>query len=199
MRIPLLVLWLLIPLGAWAYHEGPGQDRLAVDRAGSHIADGHAAAEKGQYKLALKHFEAAAKVLPKERVAEARWLRLEIDKAKLEAEKLPEAHADLKSLVEELTGAIAKGEDVDAALLSGAREALASSQYYMTWLMRLEGRPREDWEPEIEASRQNYRLLAELSADDPAVAMRFQKDVESAVRLARMDLGELQGLPLPSQ
>ena len=85
-----------------------------------------------------------------------------------------------------------------AKLLTEARSTLANSQYYMTWLMRLEGYGQEVWEPEIEAARQTYKLLAEQAAD-PKERQRHQEDLEAAVRLARMDLGELQGLPLPSQ
>ena len=85
-------------------------------------------------------------------------------------------------------------------LTEEVRSTLANSQYYMTWLMRLEGRSREEWEPEIEASRQNYRLLAEKSKTDGDTKFeRHQKDLESAIRLARLDLKDLQGLPLPSQ
>jgi hypothetical protein len=71
----------------------------------------------------------------------------------------------------------------------------------MTWLMRLEGKSRQDWEPVIEAARQSYRLLAEQSGagDDGEAHARDLQDLESAVLLARMDLTELQGLPLPSQ
>ena len=31
MRYLLLGAWLLVPIGAWAYHEGPGQDLLDLD------------------------------------------------------------------------------------------------------------------------------------------------------------------------
>jgi hypothetical protein len=77
---------------------------------------------------------------------------------------------------------------------------LANAQYYTTWLMRLEGLPREEWLKEIEASRQNYTLLAEQSkeAGDTNGAAKQATNVESAVRLARIDLKELQGIPLPS-
>jgi hypothetical protein len=67
--------------------------------------------------------------------------------------------------------------------------------------MRLEGAPREEWEPEIEASRQNYKLLAEdksLSRDGELVSLAAE-NLESAIRLERMSLSDLQGLPLPSQ
>jgi hypothetical protein len=78
---------------------------------------------------------------------------------------------------------------------------MANAQYYMTWLMRLEGLGRDAWEPEIESARQTYKLLAEQAeqrGDTPA-AKTHQEDLESAIRLARLDLSELQGLPLPSQ
>ena len=86
-------------------------------------------------------------------------------------------------------------------LLRESREALANAQFYMTWLLRLEGKPREEWEPKIEAARQNFRQLAE-DADvrgDGAQSKRSREDLESAVKLARMEIQDLQGLPLPSQ
>ena len=60
----------------------------------------------------------------------------------------------------------------------------------------MEGFGQDVWEPEIEAARQTYKLLAE-QASDPKQRQKHQEDLEAAVRLARMDLGELQGLPLP--
>ncbi|MCA9215380.1 MAG: hypothetical protein KDB27_20085, partial [Planctomycetales bacterium] len=82
--------------------------------------------------------------------------------------------------------------------LNEARAALANSQYYRTWLMKLEGLPEETWKPEIESARQTYRLLAE-SVADAELEKRFKEDLESTIRLARMDASDLQGLPLPSQ
>ena len=92
-------------------------------------------------------------------------------------------------------------KQADEKLLQDARAALAHSQYYMTWLMRLEGQARETWEPEIENARQTLRLLqgqAEQDGDQ-AAAKSFRENLESTIRLARMDLSDLQGLPLPSQ
>jgi len=111
--------------------------------------------------------------------------------------QLPEACHDLAALVDEIAGDPAP----DAKLLDGARTALANAQYYTTWLMRLEGASRDEWEPQIEAARQNYKLIAEKadSAGDPKLAAATREDLESAIRLARMDLADLQGLPLPSQ
>ncbi len=112
------------------------------------------------------------------------------------AKQLPEASADLDVLVAECR----TDKQADPALLADAREALANAQYYMTWLMRLEGFPRDEWEPEIEGARQTYRLLAEQAepTGDRSAKQR-KEDLESAIRLARMEPGELQGLPIPKQ
>ena len=56
------------------------------------------------------------------------------------------------------------------------------------------------WEPEIEAARQNYKLVAARAeqAGNAELAATETENLEAALRLARMDLTELQGLPLPS-
>jgi hypothetical protein len=64
--------------------------------------------------------------------------------------------------------------------------------------MRLEGLDRTVWEPEIEAARQNWRLLAEQATTDKDKLLH-QEDLEAAVRLARLEIEDLQGLPLPSE
>ena len=71
----------------------------------------------------------------------------------------------------------------------------------MTWLMRLEGKPREKWEPEIDSARATFKLLAAEATKrkDQKAAKRNLEDLEASIKLARMDLGELQGLPIPSQ
>ena len=197
MRTILLFVWLLSPVLVAAYHYGPGQQRLVLDDTAALLQAADRHAEAGEWSDAVGQYEAALTLLPDARVQEIRRVRLERDKAQLLARQLPLAHDDLTSLVEEMTA----DKDADPTVLAEARSALANSQYYMTWLMRLEGLPRDIWEPEIEAARQNYRLLAEEargSGGDEKVK-GHQEDLESAIRLARMDLSDLQGLPLPSQ
>lgn len=197
LRILLLTGWMLLPVAGLAWHLGPGQEQKALDDAARHIRAAEAAAAGGDYALAIEKYDEALKALPPGRTAEGRKLRLEKAKAQMLARQLPEAHGELKALVDEL----AADPGADPKLLADARSTLANSQYYMTWLMRLEGMSPNDWEPEIEAARQAYKLLAE-EADargDAAAAKKHREDLEAAIRLARMDLGELQGLPLPSQ
>jgi hypothetical protein len=205
MRKLFLTLWCVLPLGGAAYHYGPGRARLVLDQAAAavdearehvHAAQGLTGAEaSAEWALAAARFEAALGLLPKESTAERRGLTLERAKCRMLCSELPQANAELRSLVQELEGDPA----ADPALLSDARRTWANSEYYMTWLTRLEGAPKEEWEPRIEAARQVYKLLAEDGETPAETKKGLQEDLEAAVRLARMDLGELQGLPLPSQ
>jgi hypothetical protein len=211
MRKFLLFVWLLLPAAALAYHYGPGQDRLRCDQASEAVARAQEFGFKAR-QLALEQGDEAAKglwteaekacgealaLVPVERTAEIRPLRLERAKAQTYIGQLPEARHEFEALLEEFSAdpAAAKSD------VREAREGLAQSQYYMTWLMRLEGSPRTEWEPEIEAARQNYKLLAEdaIALGDTSAANRGREDLESAVKLERMELKDLQGLPLPSQ
>ena len=197
LRILVLTGWLVLAVLGVAYHLGASQTDQKLDAASAAIRAAETAAAEQDYPAAVERYEEALKNLPAGRTAEARKVRLEKAKAQMLAKQLPAAHADLKTLVDELAADPAG----DARVLADARSAMANSNYYMTWLMRLEGLAHEAWEPEIEAARQTYKLLAEQAdaAGDADAAKKHKEDLEAAVRLARMDLGELQGLPLPSQ
>ena len=199
MRNILLVSWLLLPIGAWAYHEGPGQDRMALDDADAVIVAAHAAANEGRWREAVAKYEEAIGKLPTKHGAAVsattlRRLQLELNKARMQASGLPDAREGLDALVEEMEADPA----ADPQLLAETRQALARSQFYTTWLMRLEGRDRKEWEPEIDAARQNWRLLAEQARDDKEAATH-RSDLESAIRLSRLEIEDLQGLPLPGE
>ena len=197
MRYPILVFWLLLPLAAWAYHEGPGQKAVKLDEVDAQLVRAQDAIAEEDWAAAIESYDEALKALPENRVPTSRRLRLALNQARMMFKQLPAARKDLDQLVTEM----AADAEADQALLDEARTALASSQYYITWLMRLEGHVREEWEPEIEAARQTYRLLAERAeaSGDEATSSERREDLESAVLLARMDLQELQGLPLPNQ
>jgi hypothetical protein len=198
LRILLLTGWLLVGVaGAVAHFYGPGVERQKLDTVASSLRAAEAYAADGDFALAVDKYNEALKALPDGRTAEERQIRVERAKAMMLAKQLPDAHADLRSLVDEL----AADESADPKLLAEARSTFANSQYYLTWLMRLEGLARDAWEPEIEAARQTYKLLAEDAEKrgDSTAGSRYKEDLESSIRLARMELAELQGLPLPSQ
>ena len=194
MRKILILIWMLIPIAAMAYHLGPGQQEIVLDDADVAIQQAEAHKSNEEWAKAVADYERALSMLP-DNEREASWrLRIEKAKAQMLASELPAANKDLKALVDDLLAE----KDVDANILNDARAAMANSQYYRTWLMRLEGLPRETWEPEIESARQTYKLLAETT-EDSSKQKKLKEDLESTIRLARMDLKDLQGLPLPSQ
>jgi len=197
MRGFLLALWLLVPALAGAYHYGPGQERLRLDETQSELATAVSLRTHGMHEGAAESFTAALGQLPAERVDETNRIRVERAKSMLLAKQLPEAYDELATMLPELLAS----SDTDPKVLADARETFANAKYYLAWLMRKEGEPREAWEPEIEGSRQLYKLLAEEAeaAGDEAALTRHQEDLEAAIRLARLDLSELQALPLPSQ
>lgn len=206
-----LFVWLLLPVAALAYHYGPGQDHLSADRSANALERARAAeqqarevaardgeeAARGHWAQAEAAYAQALDLLPAARIAEARAIRLARAQAQMFISELPQARSELSALVDEL----AQDPSADPSLNMRARSALANAQYYTTWLMRLEGGAHEQWEPEIEASRQNYKLLAEQAehAGDAKLARESRENLEASIRLERMELSDLQGLPLPSQ
>ncbi|MGJ8723747.1 MAG: hypothetical protein ACSHYB_04240 [Roseibacillus sp.] len=194
MKIALTTLWLLIPLAFAAWHFGPGQSHLDLDEAQGSINKAEAALADEDYSQAIKCWEAAMGKLPKEEVTTARRIELEIAKAKMLNKKLPEAREELAELMLVLD----QDPNADPQLRDETRAALANARYYMTYLMKLEGLPDSEWEPEIEAARQEYKLLAQTAAD-PELAKTSADDLEATIRLARIDPAELYGLPIPSQ
>jgi tetratricopeptide (TPR) repeat protein len=192
-----LALW-LVPLAAvTVFHFAAAQPFRRMDTIGDHVQSARNLLKQEQYSPAVAEFDKALEVLPDDSMELRRELQLEQAQAKMNASRLPEAHGDLKKLLDELLDEDDATEDFE----NRVRESLASSQYYMTWLMRLEGLSRDEWEPEIESARQNYRLLAERATDaGNAKESKTQlENLESSIRLARLDLTDLQGLPLPSQ
>jgi hypothetical protein len=189
----LLCCWLLTPVVLLAYHYGPGQSDLARDEAARQIALATAFEQSEHWPEAVTAYTDALAKLP-ESDRDARWqLRLAKSKARMQVGELPEAITDLDGLLVEMQKGGAKARQSEEV-----RSQLATAQYYAAWLMRLEGAPTDEWTVQTENARQHFRLLAEdkLKSDAPA-AKAHQEDLEATIRLARMDLSELQGLPLP--
>lgn len=197
MRIGLLMLWLAVPVAAGFYHLGPGQKDLKNDITSLHLAKAVNYAAKEDWSVAQSYYAKALESLPDDRLAERRQIRLERAKALLNDSQLAPAYNELTELLEELAG----DQEADRQLVNEAKGTLAHAEYYLTWLLRLEGEPKEIWELEIESARQTYRMLAEEAekAGDTQAAQRHSEDLEAAIRLARMDLSELEALALPSQ
>ena len=195
MRKLFIFIWLLIPLGAAAYHFGPGQESLKFDQAYQHIDLAEKHLSDKEFAEAVVDFDKAISSLPNGDISIAKKLRLEKAKAQMQCSQLPEAYKNLESMLSELN------ENTEPKIRAEIKSTLANAQYYITWLMRLEGHPREVWEPVIESSRQNYYAAAEFtkSEGNQKTTDELLQNLEASIKLARMDLDELQGLPLPNQ
>jgi hypothetical protein len=187
----LMGIWLLIPVLLLAYHYGPGQSRLALDRAASKIAEARAREAKEDWQGAFQAWSDALTETPQSQTGPRFQLRLAQARTRMYTGELPEAIEDMQSLLTDIQRGHANRE-----LEREVRRTLAGAQYYAGWLMRLESAPAEEWLLPVEEARQHFRLLAE-ETQDPRAVVNYKKNLEATIRLERMDLSELQGLPLP--
>lgn len=200
MKKLLFILWLLAPVAIIAWHYGPGQAQLRRDLAGDTLRSARAAAEAEDWDRAAQLYGEAAKVQPEENVVDRQRLELAQATYRVRAGELIEGQEQLEELLADLE----TQDDRDPALAASVRHELATASYFTAWLMRLEGATAEEWKPEAERARQQYRLLAELAvetdaadpADDEQVAS-FQKNLEATIRLEQMDLSVLKSMPPP--
>lgn len=197
MKILVLTLWCLVPLGLLAYHYGPGREQMTIDAAASALDQATAQADAGDWNAAIAGYEESLATLPKDKIDEARRIRLELAKARMEASQLPKAREELAALAHEL----AQDPNAHAKLRDETLGTLANARFYMTYLMKLEGLPDSEWEPEIEAARQEQKLLVQRAteAGDSSAAKKHSDDLESAIKLARMEPEELYGKAIPKQ
>jgi hypothetical protein len=191
----LFSIWLLVPVALVAYHYGPGQAALGRDRAAALTREAVAREHAEDWSGALAAYRQSLASLPAEDVSGRFRLRLAVANARMYTGELPEAMQELEALLGEMIKAAAP-----APSLREVRRTLAGAQYYAAWLMRLENAPTEEWMEPAENARQNFRLLAEQTQASAAEgAEDYQKNLEAVIRLQRMDLSELQGLPLPKK
>ncbi|HPF14216.1 MAG TPA: hypothetical protein PLJ12_08095, partial [Planctomycetota bacterium] len=64
MKKILLAAWLCLPVAGWAYHQGPGQERLRLDRVDAALADAAQELQDGNHDAAVQGYELALKELP---------------------------------------------------------------------------------------------------------------------------------------
>ncbi len=197
MKTMALLLWMLLPLGAIAWHLGPGVDGRARDRAASAVARAEKASASGDAEEAVSAWSAALEALPTADVAAARRIGVERAKSRIAAGQLAAASKELEAIV----AAVTADPAADPALVADAEDVLATSDFYVAWLKRLEGQPRDEWEPHAESARQTWRRLADTdeARGDADRLVDHTRNLEAVVRLARMEPDELQGLPIPKE
>lgn len=187
----LFALWLIFPVLLLAYHYGPGQSNLMQENVAQKLAEARALESAEDWVAVMKAYDEALGLVP----SESNRLRFQLLLAKAKARaytgELPEAIQDLENLLEAM-----QREAMDTTLIGETRGNLATAQYYAAWLMRLEGAATGEWMLPVENARQHFRLLAEESSS-AGQREDYQKNLEATIRLARMDLSELEGMPLP--
>jgi hypothetical protein len=169
---------------------------LSRDRAAKQIALAKAAEARDQWKLAEACYRQALQDLPTQDVDVRLAARLAHAKTRMYLGELPEAMADVESLLQD-----ALRDSDDLKLQNQIRTTAGSMHYWVAWLMRLEGAEKDEWTEQTECARQYFRMLAEdaVAGGDSSNADSHQKNLEATIRLARMDLSELKGLPLPKE
>jgi murein L,D-transpeptidase YcbB/YkuD len=189
-------LWLLAPVAVLAYHFGPGQKGVAHDKMAALLKEAEAARKSEDWNAAEEAYAAALKEVP----ADEKDTRARLELAKAEARifdgETPEAIQDLQQALR-----TAQQEKVSEDLQNAMQAQLSAAHYYAAWLVRLENVSEEEWKIQCEQARQGFRYLAEKlkGGGDTASATQHQKNLESAIRLAQMDLNDLRALPLPKQ
>ena len=102
--------------------------------------------------------------------------------------------------LEDLVLALEEAGDGTGPLALGAREELATAYYYGARLMRMAGKPADEWREVAARARQNFRYLAEQArgADgDAETAANHEKNVELVLDLEQSSLDELFAKPRP--
>jgi len=196
MRSWLLAIWLMLPAVVGAYHYGPGQNALKMDQSAVALTRAKAAVEAENWSEALLAYDAAlAGVDSKESIGLVQSIRLAKAQAQMFSSQLPEAAAELDTLLADLEA----DPKADSKVRREAQSTLANAKFYMTWLKRLEGLSEAEWQPDVENARQTYRQLAEDAdkSGDLDSAKTYRENLEGTIRLARMDVSELQGMPIP--
>lgn len=186
------MVWALVPVAVGALHLGPGQCLMKRDQAGADVrAAGLALAEQDWSTAAAKYAD-ARELLPETAEAERLKLAIAEAKARVEAGDFLEAAKQFEEMIAKQEAAASP----DEAVLTELRSELGEVAYYTAWVMRVEGAGTDEWKPETEKARQQFRLLSETSTDE-ADAESFKKNLEATIRLEQMDLNELLALPLP--
>lgn len=192
-----IVTWLLVPAAAFAFHFGQGEYYQARDRAGSVITEAEALKNQEDWLAAADKYAEAIKELPIENVNEKKRLELEQAKARMRGGEILEGMDQIDAIIAEIE---TPEDQQETELLAAARHEFGMASYYSAWIMRVEGATEQEWKPEVERARQQFRLLAEEAETSPVSAIdadTHKENLEAAIRLEQMDLSELRAKPLP--
>jgi hypothetical protein len=190
-----ILAWLLPVAGIGYYQFSMGEAGVLMERADQLQQQAAAKEKAGAWGDAARLYGEAAVCLSADKHKLARaGLDGRAARAKMRDGELEQARLGLK-------GALALLPDgpKSAEIERDLRYALAETEYYSAWVLRLENQPRTKWFPHAENARQNLRCLAEDTVLSEADRKSHAKDMEAVIRFTRLDIEELKRLPLPEQ
>ena len=190
-RTALIAGWCVVLLGLLGLHFGPGQRAVSAQRIDAQSNAALAAEQMEDWGLAVEKWTEALSQTEANAHDERARLALRLQMARVMKGELPEALEATAALHDEVLE-----QDVTPETEEKVRAQLAAMHYWAAWLMRLEGATAEEWEPVADMARMHFRKLAESDSGD---ADEHKKNLESVIRLQRMDLSELRGMPLPKE
>jgi hypothetical protein len=194
-------LWAILPVGVAAVHMGLGRDLSNHDRAAGHLRAALTAEQGEDWAGAAGEYAEALALMTNSPVGERRVIELARAKARMMAGEYIEGQEQLENL---LADALADPQR-DEPMIARLRADVASAAYYAAWSMRLEGATEDEWLPESELARQQYRLLTEQQAHNgsPSPASiepdAFAKNLEAVVRFQRMTIEEVRAMGPPKK
>lgn len=183
-RKTMILLWMLFPVGAAAYHFNYGPKHEARERAYRRLCEIQAMeqVDEPEYAKIIEQYHLLSEDLPPDEEEMVRCqIRLAVCRARMEMLDLDKAVDELTRLLQE-TAAL-YGEN--ARMTRAVREQLGKAFYYATWVLKTNNVPEDEWRPYAERSRQLFRFLAEwdkpleLECYQERVQSEFQKTLDS--------------------
>jgi hypothetical protein len=164
----LVLAWLLTPVGLLSYHFGPGQDALAFRQAQEHLATARQLETAGNYEDAIEAYAETLLTLPdtdepSDDLTIAReQLRLAQIRGRFQLGRLAETIESVNVLIAD----VEREHGRRSPLAYDVRDFLGRVHFQAMVALRLESAEQDVWRRHWELSRQNFRYLAEHTADD---------------------------------
>ena len=169
--------------------------RAAADKASAEEAQAYARSE-AQWQRVADNLQQAITALQPADASAARELRVDRARAVLRAGDIPGAMGDLEQVLTEL--ADTKAESSTTAMR--AREELGTAMYFGARVLRMSGKPADEWRPLAAGARQQFRYLAQHARDtnaSPDSITNHDKNTELVLNLEQSGLDELLAKPRP--
>ncbi|MBX9738149.1 MAG: hypothetical protein K2X32_14600 [Phycisphaerales bacterium] len=188
--------WGLVPLAALVVHAGPGQALWTRDRAASVLSEARAAEAKEEWEIAAAKYAQARQAVSADEPRLIAELTLAEGRARAWSGDLLAAGEQLETLLAQQVS----DPKADPGLLKRARAELASTAYATAWALRVEGATSQEWMPESERARQQYRLLAEGAvASEDVDAQLLKENLEAVIRFQDIPGSDLSEMDEPGQ